>query len=224
LGFEEFYDKDEVLLLKKCLYGLKLAAMAFYRKLLAATSNIGLKRCSADPCLYYKWEGGRVVIMISLIDDNMIVGPSDLVMKLKNNLMKQFKCDDCGEITEHIGNKIECVGEDAIRLVQTVLTQSYEDEFELGKRCYNMPAQPGTVLMRPTKGEEVLSATDQTTLRSGVGKLMYQMQYSRPDIAQAVPDLARYMTRGNSKTLNAMYRCMRYVLCTRDVGLLLKPF
>ncbi len=71
----------------------------------------------------------------------------------------------------------------AIQLVQTVLTQSYEDEFELGKRCYNMPAQPGTVLMHPTEGEEVLSVTDQTTLRSGMGKLMYQMQYSRPNIA-----------------------------------------
>jgi hypothetical protein len=161
--------------------------------------------------------------MISWINDNMIVGPSDLVMKLKNNLMKQFECDNCGELTEYIRNKIKCVGEDAIRLVQTVLTQSYEDEFELGKRCYNTPAQPGTVLMRPTEGKEVLSATDQTALRSGVGKLMYQMQYSRPDIAQAVHDLAQYMTRGNSKTLGAMYRCMRYVLCTRDAGLLLKP-
>ncbi len=161
--------------------------------------------------------------MISWINDNMIVGPSNLVMKLKNNLMKRFECDDCGELNEYIGNKIERVGEDAIRLVQTVLTQSYEDEFELGKRCYNMPAQPGTVLMRPTEGKEVLSVTNQTTLRSGMGKLMYQMQYSRPNIAQAVHDLAQYMTCGNSKTLDAMYRCMRYVLCTRDAGLLLKP-
>jgi hypothetical protein len=116
--------------------------MAFYRKLLAPTSNIGLKRSSADPCLYYKWQGGRVVIMISWINDIMILGPSDLVMKLKNNLMKQFKSDNCGELTEYIGNKIERIGEDAIRLVQTVLMQSYEDEFELGKRCYNTPAQP----------------------------------------------------------------------------------
>ncbi len=114
LGFEEFYDKDEVLLLKKCLYGLKQAVMAFYRNLLAATSNIGLKRSSADPCLYYKWERGRVVIMISWIDDNMIVSPSNLVMKLKTDLMKQFECDDCGELTEYIGNKIKCIGEDAI--------------------------------------------------------------------------------------------------------------
>ncbi len=119
--------------------------------------------------------------------------------------------------------KYGCVGEDEIKLVQTVLTQSYEDEFELGNRCYNTPAQPGMVLMCPVEGKEVLKHEDQTMLRSGVGKLMYQMQYLRPDIAQTVQDLAQYMSCGNLKMLEAMKRCMRYVLCTRDAGILLKP-
>jgi hypothetical protein len=114
LGFEEFYDNNTVLLLKKCLYGLKQAGMAFYRKLLAAASKIGLKQSSADPCLYYKWEWGRLVLMMSWINDNMIVGPSDLVLKLKSNLIEQFQCDNCGELTEYIRNKIEHVSEDAI--------------------------------------------------------------------------------------------------------------
>jgi hypothetical protein len=223
IGFEGFYDDNIVLLLKKCFYGLEHAAMAFYMKLLAAASKIGLKHNSADSCLYYKWKGERLVIMISWIDANMIVGPSDLVLKLKSNLMEQFECNDCGVLTEHTGNKIECVGEDAIRLVQTVLTQSYEDEFKLGNRYYNTPAQPGMVLMHPVEGKEVLKPEDQTMLRSGVGKLLYQMQYSRPDIAQSVQDLVQYMSCGNSKTLEAMKKCMRYVLCTREAGLLLKP-
>jgi hypothetical protein len=114
LGFKEFYDNNTVLLLKKCLYGLKQAAMVFYGKLLAAATKIGLKRSSADLCLYYKWEGGRLVIMISWINDNIIIGPSDLVLKLKCNLMKQFECEDCGELKEYIGNKIERVGENEI--------------------------------------------------------------------------------------------------------------
>jgi hypothetical protein len=100
LGFEEFYDDNTVLPLKKCLYGLKQAAMAFYRKLLVAARNIGLKRSLANPCLYYKWEGGRLVIMISWIDGNMIVGPTNLVLKLKNDLMTQFECEDCGALTK----------------------------------------------------------------------------------------------------------------------------
>ncbi len=78
--------------------------------------------------------------------------------------------------------------------------------------------------MCPVKGKEVLNSDNQTTLRSGMGKLMYQMQYSRPDIAQAVCDLARYMTYGNSKTLEAMKRRMRFVLFSRNAGLLLKPY
>jgi hypothetical protein len=135
--------------------------------------------------------------------------PLDMVLKLKNDLMEQFKCDDCEELTEYIGNKIERVGEDVIQLVQTVLTQLYEDEFNLGNKCYNTPAQPGMVLMRPGQGKEVLNSEDQTTLRSGMGKLMYQMQYSRPNVAQAVCDLARCMTCGNLKMLEAMKRCMR---------------
>ncbi len=117
LGFEEFYDDDTLLLLKKWLYGLKQATMAFYRKLLVATRNIGLNRSSANPFLYYKWEGGRLVIMISWIDDNMIIGPTDLVLKLKNDLMIQFKCDDCRALTEYIGNKIEHMGKGSIRMV-----------------------------------------------------------------------------------------------------------
>ena len=51
-GFEEFYPKDTVLLLKKTLYGLKQAAKAFYRKLLAEERNIGLQQSIADPYLY----------------------------------------------------------------------------------------------------------------------------------------------------------------------------
>jgi hypothetical protein len=72
--------------------------------------------------------------MISWINDNMIIVPADLVLKLKNDLMTQFDCDDCGALTEYIGNKIEYMGKDVIRMVQTVLTQSYDDEFKLGKR------------------------------------------------------------------------------------------
>jgi hypothetical protein len=84
---------------------------------------IGLKRSYADPCLYYKWEGKRMVIMILRINDKIIVGPSNLVLKLKSNLMEQFKCNNCGVLTEYIGNKFECISETEIQLVQTDLTE-----------------------------------------------------------------------------------------------------
>ncbi len=57
MGFEKFYSSNTVLLLKKTLYSLKQAAVAFYRKLLIAMQNIGLKRSAAYPCLYYNGKG-----------------------------------------------------------------------------------------------------------------------------------------------------------------------
>ena len=35
---------------------------------------MGLKPSTADPCLYYKWVEGRLVMMMSWINDNAIVG------------------------------------------------------------------------------------------------------------------------------------------------------
>ncbi len=160
MGFEGFYPSNTVLLLKKTLYGLKQAATAFYRKLFAAMQNIGLKRSMADPCLYNKWEIERLVIMISWIDDNMILGPEDLVMQVKADLMKQFECDDCGRLEEYVGNKINYVGDDAIQFVQTVLLQSYMDKYNLEKKCHNTPAVPGTVLKKPVEDGKVLSSKD----------------------------------------------------------------
>jgi hypothetical protein len=52
---------------------------------------------------------------------------------------------------------------------------------------------------------------------------MYHMQYLCPDITQAVRDLERHMTPGDETRMAAMLRCMQYLACTKDAGLLLKP-
>jgi len=94
-GFEKHFPEGSVILLKKCLYGLKQAAKAFWRQLLHAASAMGLTQSMADPCLYFKWVNGRLVMMMSWIDDNAIVGQESNVMELKKDLMNQFECKDC---------------------------------------------------------------------------------------------------------------------------------
>jgi hypothetical protein len=153
----------------------------------------------------------------------MILGQEDLAMQVKADLMKQFECDDCAQLDKYIGNKIDYVGSDAICFVQTVLLQGYSDEFNLKEKCHNTPAIPGTVLKKQEDNRNVLNSKNQTILRSGIGKLMHNMQYSCPDIAQAVRDLVRHMTCVDVTHMQGMLRCMQYLKCTKDAGLLLEP-
>ncbi len=102
-----------------------------------------------------------------------------------------------------------------IHFIQTVLLQSYSEEFKLKEKCHNTPAVLGPVFKKPAEVGNVLNSKDQTILRSRIGKLMYHMQYSHPDIAQAVRDLARHMTRGDETHMQAMLRCMQYLTCIK---------
>ena len=77
--------------MKKCLYGLKQAVKVFWRQLLHAASAMGLKQNTADPCLYFKWLNGWLVMMMPWINDNAIVGQESDVMELKKALMSQFE-------------------------------------------------------------------------------------------------------------------------------------
>ena len=223
-GFEKHFPEGSVLLLKKCLYGLKQAAKAFWRQLLRAASAMGLKRSTADPCLYFKWVNGRLVMMMSWIDDNAIVGQESDIMELKKDLMNQFECEDCGPMDEYVGCTIEKLNTGGIKFRQKVLLQSYRDEFDILKlKKFNTPAAPGTVLRKPDEGDELLTPAKQTQYRSGVGKGMHMMQYSRPDTYNAVRDLARHMTKATQAHYDAMLRMMKYVDDTSDRGLVLNP-
>jgi len=88
-GFEKNFPEGSVLLLKKCLYRLKQAVKAFWIQLLCTASAMELKQSTADPCLYFKWMNGRLIMMISWIDDNAIVGQESDVMELKKDLMNR---------------------------------------------------------------------------------------------------------------------------------------
>ena len=80
---------------------------AFCRQLLRVASAMGLEKSTTDPCLYYKGVNGLLVMMMSWIDDNAIVGQENDIMELKKALMNQFKCEDCGPMDEYVGCMIE---------------------------------------------------------------------------------------------------------------------
>ena len=110
-----------------------------------------------------------------------------------------------------------------IKLTQPVLIQSYTDEFDLPEgETPKTPATPGSVLQRGEPNDHV-SEKEQTTYRSGVGKLLHMMKWTRPEILNAVRELSRFMTGATLADMKEMYRTMKYCAGTPNRGLLLKP-
>ena len=69
---------------------------------------MGLTRSEADPCLYIKHDVKHGLIMIiSWIDDLLVVGSEKGVEETKKALHERFDCDDIGTLTEYIGCKLE---------------------------------------------------------------------------------------------------------------------
>ncbi len=158
-------------------------------------------------------------MMMSWINNNAIIGQESDVLNLKNELKKQFECDDCGPMVKYMGCTIEKCKSGGIKFLQKVLLQSYRDEFDIKDlKKFNAPATPGTVLKKPIDQEVLLMSMKQTLYHSGVGKAMHMMQYSWSDTYNAVRDLAKHMTSATQVHMDAMLRLMKYVDNTRDMG------
>ena len=96
-----------MLWLLKTIYGLKQAARAIWTRLLIAFTEMSFKRNAADPCLYYNWTEFGLIIWISWIDDLLIVGNKQGVLKYKEEMMTKFECDEVGELQKYVGCKVE---------------------------------------------------------------------------------------------------------------------
>jgi Reverse transcriptase (RNA-dependent DNA polymerase) len=149
-GFERFIRRILFLKLKKTLYGIIHAAMAFWRKVVLMFASIGFKRSKADPCLYYKWfQDEGLSLCTSFIDDKAGAGTRNAVLQTKCEIRHVFDCDEVGVMKEYIGCKIEHDQEGGgMKITQPVFLQSLQYEFTLRNDILASPAVPSDALTK----------------------------------------------------------------------------
>ena len=222
-GFEKHYPEGTVLLLNKTIYGLKQAAKQYWKEAVRCFISMGYKQSKADPCLYYKWVKEGIMIWLSWVDDFHAIGPNKrIVMAEKQALFERFECDDVGDVVEYVGNKIDWIN-GGIRFTQPVLLDSFKDEFDLDtvKEKPVTPFPAGTVLV-DGNGEGLIDKQGQSKYRTGVGKLLHIMRWSRPDIYNAGRELSRFGGKATVMHMKMMLRVMKYCVETKNRGLFFK--
>ena len=208
-GFEKYYDPIEyLLLLLRTIYGLKNAAIAFWKELVKCFKSMNYEKSPADPCLYFKWTIEGLIIWISWIDDCFVVGTPKNVRQAKEEMTKRFDCDIIGNMNEYVGCKLDRDwNKRSLKFTQPVMIQSFADEFEVAGKEQELPATPNQILPR-CEPEQAMPEKKQKKFRSGTGKLLHMMRWSRPDIVNSVKELSKHMKICNESHYKAMLKVM----------------
>ena len=109
-------------------------------------------------------------------------------------IKRHFKCDDVSKVQDYIRCKIDIANDGrSLKMMQLVLVQSLNDEFEdiIQGKTPLVSAKPEDILTK-CENSSKLTPAQHSQYRTGIGKLLYLAKHSRPDIANAVRELARH--------------------------------
>ena len=223
-GFNRKDGKD-VLKLNNSLYGLKQAPKTFYEKLRDGLLERGFTQSMLDPCLFMK----RDMICLIYVDDTIITGPDtkaieDLITSLgvtSDEQIHTFELRDEGEVGAFLGIQIERNKNDTFYLTQTGLIKKVlaTAGMENSKATVKTPAST-IPLGLDVDGDPFIESWEYPVI---IGMLLYLSQNSRPDIAYAVHQCARFTHSPKHSHAVAVKRILRYLNSTKDKGMTLKP-
>ena len=207
---------SKVVRLVKGLYGLKQASRQWNRKLHDALVALGFRQSEADHCIYILSKGTSIMVMAVYVDDFVIAdNDSAFCGKIKKSLGDVFKLKDLGDLTWCLGLRVtrDRVAR-TLTLDQEAYVQKMLDKFNLSDSTPSAtPELVGLQLQKCTADEvrEQKQNGSSIPYREAVGKLMYAMVCTRPDIASAVREVSKHMGGYNEQHWNAVKRILRYL-------------
>jgi hypothetical protein len=232
-GYDKEYPRDEwVCKLNKAIYGLKQASHTWYKDIDGFLLSLGFTRSNYDSNLYMMANSG--VILLLYVDDILLFStlntsagspPPMTIADIKANLAAKYKMKDLGEAKTFLGMEIERDRQaKTIKLHQAKYIDDILAQFGM-QDCNGVatPLDPNQKL-RATDLEEMDIDIDIGKYQSIVGKLMYAMIATRPDLAYTVSTLGKFAANPSPTHMAAAKRCLRYLKQTSTIGITYSGF
>jgi len=226
IGRKYLTSTDIVLELHKTIYGVVQAARAFNEELSKCLEGetIKMQRSRADPCLYYRSNAKGIVFFIVYVDDCLLTGDQAAIDDILFHMSKPkgpFKLTQDEHVAGYTGCSFEyCTS--GIKIHQPALIKTLEKMIPHNISEFHTPAPPGQILQKSTDDGTPLSSDDMVLYRSGTGKALYFVKISRPDISNATRELSKFMDNATTTHFKQMQRLLKYIMHTKDKGLLIK--
>ena len=218
-------SSDYVLKLKKSLYGLKQSSFNWHNKLKEALLSRGFVESVSDPCVYIS----REMIILVYVDDCILISKDQVPMqKFIQSLQdgtEDFVFTDEGTLANYLGVCIDKQDDGkGFTMAQPFLIEriikaiGFDLATTKGARdnvpvCYPLLNKDSDGPIRKAKWK----------YRSLIGMLCYLQNTTRPDISMATHQCARFNTDPKLSHERAVKRIVRYLLDTKDKGIIFRP-
>jgi len=206
-----------VLRLCKSLYGLRQAPREWNRMLADWLCRWGLRQSAVDDCLFF--IPGKLWVAVWVDDFLVMSADPDTKTRFKSELAAQFQIRDLGAAHTFLG--MEIVRDRANRMLTVTSSQHIQEmvgRFGVQDAKPVSTPLPAKLQLRPRQGdEEPLPA--QYPYRALVGSLLYVATWTRPDIAFAVSQLARFQDDPGFLHWKYAKHVLIYLKSTVTVGL-----
>ncbi|GJW72037.1 retrotransposon protein, putative, ty1-copia subclass [Tanacetum coccineum] len=201
--------------LVRSLYGLKARPKHGIKSLTTPVRRGGFQINECDKCVYVKDTSAGYVILCLYVDDMLIVGSNDKIIRSTKDMLKsKFDMKDMGLADVILG----------IKIIRTqnglVLSQAHYVDKILNTHNAGDSGQARTPIdtsMHLSKNRGLGVA--QLEYSRIIGMLMYLMTGTRPDLAYAVSRLSRYTSNPSYAHWKAITRVLHYLRYSRDYGL-----
>ena len=212
-GFKIIGQERKVLRLRQAIYGLKQAALAWWRKLAASLKEMGFTRLYSDAGLFIaRHADGVFVIIVAYVDDILFAGPNKSAIASKKQLfMTKWECRDLGDCQEFLRMRITRKGR-SILLDQCSYLDSVVERFGMTNAKFAQTPLPTGYIPNQNEGE--VDAKLRSQFQQIIGSLLYIMLGTRPDIAYAVTKLSHFAANPSKEHLDKAKYIVRYLAGT----------
>jgi hypothetical protein len=207
----------------KAIYGTKQAALVWYQEIDGTLNHLGFQRLGADPCIYLRRKGDKMIILALYVDDIFGTGNDpEGVEWLKDQLRLKYEITDLGEIYQCLGMVVTRDPSDGSLLLNSpTYIENMVSKFNMqDSNTLDLPGEQNYYLNHQMcypnlDGENPIASL----FCSLVGSLMFAAINWRPEISMRVGHMARFMQNPGEPHLKAAKRVLRYLKGTPNHGL-----
>ena len=220
------FKNDNCLVLVQAMYCLVQAARQYYKKFIdVMVTKIGFDQCLSNSCLLKRTDNDNTIIIFVYMDDFLCIGDRKTIDLIKKELSKYVSVKDTGKMEEYVGCLVVQNAIGNIILHQPHFLKKINLEFGdklKNTRTPSTPAGSGDAVVKMDnngKAEGGLPKEQQTHYCSGVGMLLYFVNFLRPDISNSTQELTKSMDFANKEHYKALTCVLKYVISTKKLGI-----